>query len=157
MMGNAVHDPTGLEGRAGSSEGLGLLPIETHLKTPKMTTLTHFSWDGRAGIGYEIHMGQTIRTGGSPLYEISRRNQIACRDEDGCVSGDSKTMGTYIHGLFDNPQILKRWLNHIGLGDIDVSDIGGIQARNREYDLLAEHFEKHIDVERILELVPVKK
>ena len=156
MLGNAVHDPTGLEGRPGSSQGLGLLPIETTLKAPKTTTLTQFSWDDQAGSGYEIHMGQTIRSGGCPLYEISRRNQTACQDEDGCVSGDSKTMGTYIHGLFDNPQILKRWLNHIGLRDVDVPDVGGIEARNREYDLLAEHFEKYIDVDRILELIPVK-
>ena len=156
MLGNAVHDPTGLEGRPGSSEGLSLLPIETTLKAPKTTTLTQFSWNGQPGAGYEIHMGQTIRSGGGPLYEISKRNHNACRDEDGCVSSDSKTMGTYIHGLFDNPAILKRWLNHIGLGDVDVSDVGGIDARNREYDLLAEHFEKHMDVDRILGLVPVK-
>ena len=153
MLGNAVHDPAGLEGRSGSSQGLGLLPIETTLKAPKTTTLTQFSWDGQAGAGYEIHMGQTIRTGGSPLYQIRKRNQIACKDEDGCVSGDSKTMGTYLHGLFDNPEILKRWLNHIGLGDVDVSDVGGIEARNREYDLLAEHFEKYINVESIVTLV----
>jgi adenosylcobyric acid synthase len=62
-------------------------------------------------------------------------------------------MGTYIHGLFDNPSILKSWLNHIGLGDIDVSEIGGIEARNRQYDLLAEHFQKYIDVDRIIQLV----
>jgi adenosylcobyric acid synthase len=152
MLGNAVHDPTGLEGRPGSSEGLSLLPIETTLKAPKTTTLTQFSWNEQHGAGYEIHMGQTVRTGGSPLYEISKRNHNACRDEDGCVSADSKTMGTYIHGLFDNPGILKQWLNHIGLRDVDVSDVGGIDARNREYDLLAAHFEKHIDVESIVNL-----
>ena len=153
MMGRAVHDPTGLEGRAGSSEALGLLPIETTLQAPKTTTLTHFSWDGRPGAGYEIHMGQTVRTGGTPLFRVTERNQNSCRDEDGCVSADSKIMGTYIHGLFNNPGILKSWLAHIGLNDIDVSHIGGIEARNREYDLLAEHFEKNVDVESIVKLV----
>jgi adenosylcobyric acid synthase len=62
-------------------------------------------------------------------------------------------MGTYIHGLFDNPGILKFWLNHIGLRAVDVSDVGGIEARNKEYDLLAEHFEKNVDVESIAKLV----
>ena len=155
MMGKAVHDPKGLEGQPGSSEGLGLLPIETVLKAPKTTTLTMFSWNGRPGAGYEIHMGQTTRTGGNPLFQISERNHKPCRDEDGCVSGDSKIMGTYIHGLFDNPAILKSWLEHIGLNGIDVSDISGIEARNRQYDLLAEHFEKHVDVERIIKLAAV--
>jgi adenosylcobyric acid synthase len=153
MMGKTVHDPTGLEGQPGSSEGLGLLPIETVLKAPKTTTLTTFSWNGHMGAGYEIHMGQTVRTGGTPLFNITERNHKPCRDQDGCVSNDSKIMGTYIHGLFDNPGILKFWLNHIGLRGVDVSDVGGIEARNKEYDLLAEHFEKNVDVDRIVKLV----
>jgi adenosylcobyric acid synthase len=153
MMGKAVHDPTGLEGQPGSSEGLGLLPIETVLKAPKTTTLTHFLWDGQPGTGYEIHMGQTIRSAGTHLFSVTERNQNPCRDEDGCVSTDSKIMGTYIHGLFNNPGILKSWLDHIGLNGMDVSNIGGIEARNKEYDLLAEHFQKHVDVERIVKLV----
>jgi adenosylcobyric acid synthase len=98
-------------------------------------------------------MGQTTRTAGVPLFKISGRNQSPCQDEDGCVSADSKVMGTYIHGLFDNPAILKFWLSHIGLNGIDVSRIGGIEARNRQYDLLAEHFQAHVDVEGIVKLV----
>ncbi len=153
MLGKAVHDPAGLEGQPGSSRGLGLLPIETVLKEPKTTTLTQFSWNGQVGAGYEIHMGQTIRSGGDPLFNITQRNNSPCRDEDGCISDDSKIMGTYIHGLLDNPKILESWLNHIGIGDIDISAIGGIQFRDRQYELLAEHFQKHVDVERIVKLV----
>ncbi len=153
MMGKSVHDPTGLEGQPGSSEGLDLLPTETILKAPKTTTLTQFSWDGRSGAGYEIHMGQTVRSAGTPLFSVTERNQIPCHDEDGCVSDDLKVMGTYIHGLFNNPAILKSWLNHIGLNDIDALSVGGIEARNKEYNLLAEHFQKHIDVEGIMKLI----
>jgi adenosylcobyric acid synthase len=155
MMGKTVHDPAGLEGRPGSSDALCLLPIETTLKAPKTTTLTKFSWKGQVGTGYEIHMGQTIRTGGTPLFHITARNHEPCRDEDGCVTRDSKIMGTYIHGLFDNPGILECWLNQIGLSEIDVSAAGGTQARDRQYDLLADHFEKHVDVESIVKLAAV--
>jgi len=157
MMGKAVHDPTGLEGRPGSSEGLGLLPIETVLKAPKTTTLTTFFWNGHMGAGYEIHMGQTTRAEGTPWFKITERNHKPCRDEEGCITAAAKIMGTYIHGLFDNPEILKCWLNHIGLPDVDVSDIGGIEARNGQYDLLAEHFEKHVDVERIVKLAALSR
>ncbi|MGD9333326.1 MAG: cobyric acid synthase, partial [Desulfobacterales bacterium] len=45
MMGAAVHDPEGLEGRPGRTAGLGLLPVETILKAPKTTTRTRFIWD----------------------------------------------------------------------------------------------------------------
>ena len=157
MMGKTVDDPQGLEGQPGISDGLGLLPIETVLQAPKTTTLTHFFWDGQLGAGYEIHMGQTNRMAGNPLFKIIERNQTPCQDEDGCVSADSKIMGTYIHGLFDNPSILKSWLNHIGLDGIDVSDIGGIEARNKEYDLLAEHFQEYVDVDRIIKLTSNKE
>jgi adenosylcobyric acid synthase len=153
MMGKAVHDPTGIEGRPGSSEGLGLLPVDTVLKAPKTTTLTRFVCNGHLGTGYEIHMGQTTRTGGTPLFTIMERNHKPSRDEEGCISAAAKVMGTYIHGLFDNPQILKCWLTHIGLPDVDVPDVGGIKARNSQYDLLAEHFQKHVDVERIVKMV----
>jgi adenosylcobyric acid synthase len=153
MMGKAVHDPTGIEGPPGSSQGLGLLPVDTVLKAPKTTTLTRFVWNGRMGAGYEIHMGQTTRTGGTPLFKITERNHHPSPDEEGCISGAANVMGTYIHGLFDNPQILKCWLSHIGLADVDVSDVAGIEARNGQYDLLAEHFEKHVDVDRIFKLV----
>jgi adenosylcobyric acid synthase len=152
MLGKAVHDPAGLEGRPGSSQGLNLLPIETVLKAPKTTTLTQFSWNGQKGAGYEIHMGQTIRTGGATLFNITQRNSSACHDEDGCISDDSKIMGTYIHGLLDNPEILESWLNHIDIKDMDISAAGGIQFRDRQYELLADHFEKHIDVESIVRL-----
>ena len=152
MMGKTVDDPQGLEGQPGISDGLDLLPIETVLQAPKTTTLTQFSWRGQPGAGYEIHMGQTTRTGESPLFQITHRDQRPCRDEDGCVSADLKMMGTYIHGLFDNPTILKSWLAHIGLDGIDVSASGGIEARNRQYDLLAEHFQKHVNVDRIVQL-----
>jgi adenosylcobyric acid synthase len=157
MMGKTVTDPQGWEGQPGISKGLGLLPIETVLKAPKTTTLTQFSWNGQPGTGYEIHMGQTTRKGENPLFEITHRDHHPCRDEDGCVSADSKMMGTYIHGLFDNPSILKSWLNHIGLDGIDVSDIGGIEARNRQYDLLAEHFQKYVNVDRIIKLISNKE
>jgi adenosylcobyric acid synthase len=64
-------------------------------------------------------------------------------------------MGTYLHGLFDNPGVIKCWLEHIDIKDIDLSDVGGIEARDKEYDLLADHFEEYVDVKSIVKMVPV--
>jgi len=155
LMGKTVHDPDGLEGKPGSTEGLGLLPVETILKAPKTTTRTKFIWNDIPGAGYEIHMGRTMREQSIPLLSIIERNNVACKDDDGCISADSRIMGTYLHGLFDNPRVIKNWLNHIGIKDIDLSDVGGIEARDKEYDLLADHFEEYVDVESIVKLVPV--
>ena len=153
MMGVSVFDPTGIEGQPGVTEGLGLLPVETELKAPKVTTLTKFYRLDAQGAGYEIHMGETRRKGGVSLFRVNERNSIPSSAEDGCISYDSNSMGTYIHGMFDNPAITRFWLDHIGLKDIKTSQLEGLEARNREYDLLAEHFETHIDVAGIMKLV----
>jgi adenosylcobyric acid synthase len=152
MMGKYVHDPEGLEGKAGSTRGLFLLPAETILKSPKRTTLTKFSWDNVPGMGYEIHMGRTEITNGDFMFQIHERNGESCKSTDGCIVKGCRMMGTYIHGLFDNPGITRRWLETIGLGNIEVEKTHGLQKRNREYDLLAEHLEKYTDIENIMKL-----
>jgi adenosylcobyric acid synthase len=88
-----------------------------------------------------------------PLFQVSERNHIPVCDEDGCVSPDFKRMGTYIHGMFDNAAITRFWLQQIGLAHIEVSRLDGLEARNKEYDLLAEHFAKFVDVKGIVQLV----
>jgi len=153
MMGSRVHDPDGTEGRPGSTPGLDLLPVETELKAPKVTTVTKFSRPGADGAGYEIHMGQTRRNGAAPLFQVSERNHVPVCDDDGCVSSDFKRMGTYIHGMFDNAAIARFWLQQIGLPHVEVSELDGLEARNREYDLLADHFARYVDVRGIMQLV----
>jgi adenosylcobyric acid synthase len=153
MMGCIIHDPLGLEGLLGSSRGLDLLPVETVLSKPKTTTLTSFLWEDKKGCGYEIHMGQTKIGDSKAAFRVLSQNGISCNKEDGCIRVDSKVMGTYIHGLFNNPEITKKWLTGLGLGHIDVSSIGGLAVREKEYDLLSEHFKKFIDTENILKLI----
>lgn len=153
MMGGTVHDPDGLEGHSGSTRGLDLLPVETVLKAPKTTTLTEFLWQGVHGSGYEIHMGQTQRKSGESLFQIISRNRIAASDDDGCVAKEARIIGTYIHGIFDNPDITALWLTSIGLGHIKTADFEGLDARDKEYDLLAQYFEAHIDIKSITEII----
>jgi adenosylcobyric acid synthase len=153
MMGERVDDPHGLEGAAGTSPGLNLLPVATVLMAPKVTTLTRFAWDGAEGAGYEIHMGQTRRLEGSPLFRVSARNGVPMQDEEGCKSPDGRRMGTYLHGLFDSPAITAKWLEAIGLSHLPLPHLAGPAAKDRAYDLLAAHFETHIDVKAIAGLI----
>lgn len=153
IMGRWIHDPQGLEGTPGSSEGLGLLPVETVLKAPKTTTLTTFAWQNIEGTGYEIHMGQSKREGESEFCNVISRNGVACDDGDGCISAEARMIGTYIHGLFDTPRITKQWLGTIGLGDLSVPSTYGPKAREEDYDQLAAHFERYIDTDKIVQLI----
>jgi len=153
MMGSLINDPQGLEGTPGTSKGLDLLPVETVLKAPKTTTLTRFLWQNVAGVGYEIHMGETQRLGGDSLFSIFERNLVPCQTKDGCEMHDSKLMGTYIHGMFDSPAITQKWLNTIGLECIDVPDKNRFKTKDNAYDLLAAHFEHHMNTEAIFDLI----
>lgn len=153
MMGRSVQDPGGLEGQPGETPGLDLLPVETILQAPKTTTLTGFTWEGKAGGGYEIHMGTTDRMGGRALFEINSKNGTPAEGQDGCIAGDGRYMGTYMHGLFDTAGITRRWLESIGLGALTVANDCGLPARQAEYAKLATHFSEHIDMPRIQKLI----
>lgn len=148
ILGRAIEDPEGLEGTPGTIQGLGLLPVETILKAPKTTTLSTFEWEGTPGEGYEIHMGQTERLSGAPLFSVTSRNRNDCKDVDGCVSDNGLVAGTYMHGLFDTPALLGKWLATVG---IETPALSGISSKERDYTLLKEHFEHHIDMDQLME------
>ncbi len=155
MMGTRVHDPHGLEGNPGSTNGLGLLPVETTLKAPKTTTRTHFLWDDIKGAGYEIHMGRTVRSGGRALLQVVQRNREKQAEPEGCVTKDMRKIGTYMHGLFETPAIISKWFDTIGLKGISIPQTSGLKAKETEYGLLAKHFINHMDMDKIKELAGI--
>ncbi|HWI41543.1 MAG TPA: cobyric acid synthase CobQ, partial [Verrucomicrobiae bacterium] len=64
-------------------------------------------------------------------------------------SPDGRVFGTYLHGIFDNDPFRRAFLNA-------VRREKGIACREAEspakdpFDALADHLEKHVDVDRIL-------
>jgi adenosylcobyric acid synthase len=148
MLGEFVDDPDGLEGRPGKTDALGLLPVQTILRAPKTTTLSNFQWGDRDGSGYEIHMGHTTVTAGKPFISITSRNALPCKDKDGCISDDGRVAGTYIHGFFDSPPILSKWLKQAGLVSGATKNVS-ISSKEKNYELLKTHFETHIDLSDI--------
>lgn len=101
MLGQRVRDPHGVEGRAGESEGLGMLALTTTLGMEKQLRRVQgvCSFDGSSARvdGYEIHMGTSEGAAlASPAFCIDGRPEGAC-------SADGQIMGTYLHGLFDHP------------------------------------------------------
>jgi adenosylcobyric acid synthase len=61
MLGRTIDDPSGLEGDAGSSAGLGLLDLTTTLDTDKtlVRRTGQLTWANATFEGYEIHHGTT--------------------------------------------------------------------------------------------------
>jgi adenosylcobyric acid synthase len=177
MLGRIIRDPNHVESERDSTEGLGLLDVETifladkatHQARARVTTSNGF-WrelNGQELHGYEIHMGKTI--GGDAIARIVQRGDEACDELDGAVSADGKIFGTYLHGLFDNANFRHAWLNSIGTrtsaderGEenkksvsirvnprpIEMSDV-----REREYDRLAETVRASLDMEQLYRIV----
>ncbi|OUS31639.1 cobyric acid synthase CobQ [Gammaproteobacteria bacterium 45_16_T64] len=145
MLGHAVHDPQGIEGDAGSSEGLGLLSIETTLAQEKQ--LTQVSGQllvaGKPAKveGYEIHCGVTSGEDlVNPLVELS----------DGTKEGvlSDQVIGTYLHGIFDHAASCTQLLRWAGLKEPVTVDYQAF--RESEIDRLADLLEEHLDIDSLL-------
>jgi len=144
MLGKQLHDPNGIEGPAGSAEGLGLLDFETILETQKQLTRVdgHFIWDNSPVSGYEIHMG--ISKG--PALD---NPAVQLKDKvDGAVSQDGQIIGTYLHGLFDKESALHSLLSWSGLKDFKELDYENL--REQELNRLAKELEENINIDAIL-------
>lgn len=153
MMGELVCDPNGLEGEPGSTKGLGFLSVKTDLVAPKTTSLTRFTWGGEPGLGYEIHMGRTRRLNGRALLTVQERNGRSIVDDEGCYGNNGRCLGTYMHGFFDTRAITARWLAEIGLTDIRLPQCFGRAVKDKAYELLSEHFEAHVNVKAITDIL----
>jgi adenosylcobyric acid synthase len=160
MLGKRVLDPSGMESPIREAEGLGLLDAETTMLANKETHQVEASLSpagtgvapgyGATLSGYEIHMGETLVGPGSlPFATVTRRSGRAVEIADGAVSLDGRVFGTYLHGIFDNDAFRTAFLNRIrrkkGL-DEKVS----AASTDDPFDLLAEHLERHLDMERLL-------
>jgi len=158
MLGKVIKDPDGHEGSPGETRGLCLLDVETTLEYPKVTTITTFSWEEARGRGYEIHMGTTRLSSGTPAFQILSRGKTGIDKgkikQDGCISKNKKIMGTYIHGLFDSREILIKWLDKINVKGLDKKIISKECKKEKNYILLKEHFENHIDITNLIKYNP---
>ena len=173
MLGRVVRDPDGVEGPPGDTPGLGLLEVETELQAEKVLTRSAGRWlaDGSPVDGYEIHMGRTTRRPGvPPLIEVAARGGGEAGEPDGAADGSGRVWGTYFHGLFDNPVFRRRFLASLdgscaaasaraGRPGAELAGPGpeesGLAFRDRQYDLLADHFRAHLDLDRLFALAGI--
>lgn len=117
MLGEALIDLHGVDGNAA---GLGLLPLATLFAQDKTVQPTAFAlpalqapWQALSGVqvrGYEIHHGQTqlradMQAGTShPAHELL----------PGLLwqGGNPAVLGTYLHGLFENGEVIHALFGH---------------------------------------------
>jgi adenosylcobyric acid synthase len=147
MLGRRIADPFAVE-EGGSVEGLRLLPAQTELRREKVTVQSRGrSFIGVSVTGYEIHMGET---------EAFQSVDPFIEKEDGTCDGmvSNRVVGTYFHGLFDNPEFTRRFLSIVADSrGLQWRAIGAWHSKEDEYDRLAAAARRHLDINRIHELI----
>ncbi|HTV85315.1 MAG TPA: cobyric acid synthase [Dyella sp.] len=148
MLGRAVHDPLGIEGEPGSSEGLGWLDLETTLAPHKQLHRAQgrLTFADAPVAGYEIHCG--ISQGPALALPFARLDDGR---SDGARSADGQVIGSYLHGLFDDAQALLALLRWAGLHDATTVDVHAL--REAAIDRLADAVERHLDISMLERLL----
>lgn len=145
MLGEQIADPEGIEGPSGESAGLGWLKLHTVLQAEKQlrNVSGHLTLDEARVRGYEIHMGQSA---GVALDRPALRFDDG--RADGAVSADGQILGTYVHGLFEEPSAcaaLLRWAGAAAALGLDHA-----QRREEMLERLADAVETSLDLSRLL-------
>jgi len=145
MLGERIADPDGIEGRAETVAGLGLLPVETVLTGDKrVTEVAGVSLaDGLPFAGYEIHSGRTTASADAALLRFDNGT------EDGLASPGGQIAGCYVHGLFNRPEQRAAWLARIGAASDGVDQAHRVDAA---LDELAEALARHVDTEQLMKI-----
>jgi cobyric acid synthase len=152
MLGRRIEDRLGVEGT--SVEGIGLLDAHTVFEPRKRTvrasgalTGCALGTAGTAAAGYEIHMGRTaLGPDAQPLMVLEAADGTY---EDGAASTSLPVCGTYLHGLFDEPELRRGWLDSLrarrGLAPLPPDAV----LAEDPLDRLADMLETHLDVDSI--------
>ena len=133
ILGNKIYDKDHKESKLDEVEGLGLLDIESEFiregKIVKQSLATieigengskendifheiFSKINGEEVTGYELHEGTTNLLSAKPLFKIEKGIGNNDNDQfDGAYN--ENVFGTYFHGIFNNYNIRREFLNHI--------------------------------------------
>ena len=158
MLGYMIYDEEGNE-EGGCIEGMGFLPIDTHICEEK----TRKQISGRIGKltgvfealsekefeGYEIHMG----------VSYSADNMDTIDNTYSPMVQKENVYGTYVHGIFDKGDIAETIIKalaerkNVNLANIDIKSYKDI--KEAEYDKLADTLREFMDMDKVYEIMSV--
>lgn len=140
MLGQTIEDSLGIEGAAGTSVGLGWLPMHTTLAREKQLNTVTGSLTWRAGkapiAGYEIHHGCSRFS--EPVASLLTLDDGR---EEGFVSAEDNIAGSYCHGLFDSAEACQSLLSWCGVQV--AKSLGLAEHREQQLQRLADSLQQH--------------
>ena len=174
LMGQEVLDPDHVEGEIERLPGLGLLPVSTRMTGEKVTRQVNFqllescrtvvpqgnsspsNFNNQPSAshfqlkGYEIHMGSTVPVEEASASPLNRLESGQC---DGYIV-DRTCMGTYIHGILDNPEFIDFLLEPFAGKLSEAAETFNYrQFKEEQYDKLADHVRQHVNLPLIYKIL----
>lgn len=174
LMGQEVLDPDHVEGEIERLPGLGLLPVSTRMTGEKVTRQVNFqllescravvpqgnsspsNFNNQPSVphfqlkGYEIHMGSTVPVEGASASPLNWLESGQC---DGYIV-DRTCMGTYIHGILDNPEFIDFLLEPFAGKLSEAAETFNYrQFKEEQYDKLADHVRQHVNLPLIYKIL----
>jgi adenosylcobyric acid synthase len=163
MLCQSLQDPYGIE-EGGNMAGLGLIHAETVFEKEKIRTRVKGTFSEVKGIfqglsgknfeGYEIHMGIT-----KPEKDMPNLTTLTTIENDVKLDGlnDRNVYGTYVHGVFDNEEVVneiaKAILEKKGIDFEKKESISLDRYKEREYDKLADALRASLDMDFVYQVV----
>ncbi len=165
MLGEWIHDD--LESSAGTVAGLGLLPVTTTFRRPKIVTRSSGrscvpGWGPHPVSGYQIRWGRPTGgqlpwlrlddvSAGSGELDPGRSRTLP----EGASSPDGRVRGTSLHGVLDDDDLRAALLGAVATAHgrcFTPGPRGYAEALQDHVDHLADWLESHVDVDRLAAL-----
>lgn len=151
MLGESIADPEGIESTPGTSNGLGLIPMNTVLKKKKQLERSHtqLTLPLTSGLAearvdaYEIHCGISEFTDSAQRPFV---DQYGSRH--GYLSADNQIFASYFHGLFDTAEALDVIVRWAGAKLSHTEDLNS--QREKELDKLTSCIEQSLNLDALL-------
>ena len=155
MLGVKMVDPLAVESDLKEIVGIGLLKVQTSFGKEKILRRARgrlLNKDIEVS-GYEIHHGITSYLNGQKaLFKLN--DSFGKSYHDGAVSGDGRVLGSYLHGVFDQPGFRNLILNKLRAKK-------GLPLKNRasginldaEFEKLADLVEKNMDMKWLEKII----
>ena len=98
-------------------------------------------------------MGTTkLGPNATPFSTIKETNGQSENREDGAINNDGTVIGTYLHGIFDNPYWTRHLLNRIraakGMAPLVDTTVSISNYKDQQYEKLAQLFAQNVDMEK---------
>ncbi|MEV0374253.1 cobyric acid synthase [Streptomyces sp. NPDC050636] len=149
MLGERIEDE--VESKAGTVDGLGLLPVRVRFAAEKTLARPVGEALGEPVEGYEIHHGVAEVTGGDEAFMSDDQGHSL----DGCRVGS--VWGTHWHGSLESDGFRRAFLRRVaadaGRAFVPAPDTAFGTLREEQLDRLGDLIEEHADTDALLRLI----